>query len=172
MSGKLRSSSAKPARRDAFDVNVSGADDDFAAHIRRAALHTLLSRGFRRGSLHIAVIGDARMRRLHAEWLGEDSTTDVLTFDLRSAPRRGLVDGELLVCSGVARRTARRRRGDWRTEILLYVVHGCLHLCGYDDESDSDAERMHALEDTILTELGWGRIYAGDANKTCVRRKR
>ena len=142
-------------------ITIHDGPDGMEEPLREAARHTLRSQGFRSGQLEIAVVGDTEMRRLHARWLGDDSTTDVLTFDLRERPKAGSVDGQLLLCKSVARRRARARGTDWRDELLLYVVHGCLHLCGHDDHSETDAARMHALEDKILTELGWGAVFSG-----------
>ena len=48
-------------------------------------------------------------------------------------------------------------------ELLLYALHGILHLCGYDDRTPADYRRMHRLEDRILTQLGIGPIFAAPA---------
>lgn len=155
--------------RRTFHITVSDAPDDMAPSIRQAARRTLQSQGFRRGCLDIAVLGDAEMRRQHARWSGEDSTTDSLAFDLRVEPIQGRVDGQLLVCKSMARRRARSRRGDWRAELLLYVVHGCLHLCGHDDHDPDDAARMHQEEDRLLTSLGWGAVFRGHQRRSAAK---
>lgn len=132
-----------------------------AAKIRRTARATLQSQGFGDGSLEIAVVGQRQMCRLHRLWLGHDAATDVLSFDLRECPRPGQVDGQVVVCAAVARRAAQAHDTDWRGELLLYVVHGCLHLCGFDDLRPHGAARMHKEEDRLLTALGWGPIFSG-----------
>ncbi len=142
-------------------ITVNEAPDELAPPIRKAARRALRSQGFRQGRLDIAVLGDAEMRRQHARWRGEDSTTDSLAFDLRDESVDGLVDGQLFVCKSMARRRARSRRSDWRAELLLYVIHGCLHLCGYDDHDTAEATRMHDEEDRLLTALGWGPVFRG-----------
>jgi len=106
-------------------------------------------------------VSEPEMRRQNARWKRDTRCTDVLSFDLRSRRRRGEVDGQLILCEAVARREARARGHDWRAELVLYAVHGCLHLCGHDDRRPADAARMHRLEDRILTLLGWGRVFAG-----------
>lgn len=149
-------------KRDAgLQIDVTGASGAFAAQIEEAARTALNSQKHKSGNLNIAVIGGAEMGRQHARWMNDPSPTDVLTFDLRDAAKKGIVEGELLVCSAVAKREAKRRGGDWRAELLLYVVHGCLHLCGYDDRDEAEAATMHKLEDRILTKLGWGEVFAG-----------
>ncbi len=149
------------ARSRRLTIVVTGAGDALAADVRAAARRTLRSGGIERGHLEIAVIADAQMRRQHRRWLGDPSSTDVLTFDLRDRRSPRTVDGLLLVCGSLARTRARRRGGDWRAELILYVVHGCLHLCGYNDRDSREARHMHELEDQILSRLGWGRVFAG-----------
>jgi probable rRNA maturation factor len=117
----------------------------------------------RAGRLDIAVVDEREMKRLHGKWMGKATATDVLTFDLKrrydDTPKRRNVEGQIVVCEDLARRRAREERGNWRDEVLLYVVHGCLHLCGYDDRTAGDAARMHRREDYILTKLGRGEVY-------------
>ncbi|MBK8269062.1 MAG: rRNA maturation RNAse YbeY [Planctomycetes bacterium] len=95
-------------------ISVTGAEGPFSKQIEEAARSALKSQRYKKGTLHIAVIGGAEMGRQHARWKNDPTPTDVLTFDLRDSMKKGLVDGELLVCSTVAKREAKRRRGDWR----------------------------------------------------------
>ncbi|MFG0328124.1 MAG: rRNA maturation RNase YbeY [Phycisphaerales bacterium JB037] len=114
------------------------------------------------GELRARIIDDAAMRRAHADWLGDDSTTDVITFDLtegHAALTREL-DTDLLVCLDEATRQAHHRGHDARRELLLYLVHGSLHCLGHDDHEPTQAERMHALEDRTLDAIGVGAVYA------------
>ncbi|MFQ5428715.1 MAG: rRNA maturation RNase YbeY [Phycisphaerae bacterium] len=146
-------------------ISVTGCTEELAALIRRAARRALQSQDRRRGRLEVAVVPDAEMRRLHRRWLENENTTDVLSFDLREDPHDNLVDGQLIVCRSVARRRARSRKADWRGELLLYVVHGCLHLCGWNDQDEDEATEMHRQEDKLLAELGWGAVFAPRADR-------
>lgn len=146
--------------RSCLAITIAGCPDGMVEDIRQAATHTLQSQGYCRGELEIAIVSEAEMRRQHAQWMNDDSTTDVLTFDLRETADPEFVDGQLLVCGSVAKRRARSRRTDWRGELLLYVVHGCLHLCGLDDHDQQAAQQMHDLEDSILCDLGWGSVFS------------
>jgi probable rRNA maturation factor len=134
--------------------------------LRRVAEHAVRLAGFSTGSLSIAIVGAATMARLHRRHMGIAGPTDVLTFDLDSDPRAKRIDGEVVVCAAVARATATQLRRSRRpasaavlAELALYVVHGVLHLAGYDDHSAAAARRMHAREDALLTELGLGPVY-------------
>ncbi len=180
------------SKRARLHIEVSGGPDGMERDIRDAARRAIRSQAYTQGTLEIAIVGDTEMRRQHEMWMRLDTPTDVLSFDLRddvdavpqaqqslqslqptsrktrrTDPGRS-VDGQLIVCKSVARRRARARGSDWRAELLLYVVHGCLHLCGHDDHDPDAAAKMHEQEDRILTALGWGAVFAG---KTGKRRK-
>ncbi len=153
-----------PRRIFTITVTVSGCSDGLKKNIRRAARATLSAEGIPRGQLEVAVVVDREMKRLHKAWMGKTATTDVLTFDLQhpkiKTAKNQSIDGQIVVCETVARRRTRAGRRDWRDELLLYVVHGCLHLCGYDDHRERDSARMHRREDEILTRLGHGAVYS------------
>ena len=126
-------------------------------HLRRAAAFAGIG-----GEVSILVVGDRRMARLHVEYKQVPGTTDCLTFDL-SGPHtpKGLVEGDLVLCMAVARRQAKKRGHSTREELLLYAVHGLLHLDGEDDLDPAAVEKMHAREDAILQALGFGPLFAG-----------
>lgn len=155
--------------------------------LRRAAAAALRAERFSRGELSIAVVADDEMTRLHGERLNIPGPTDVLTFDygtrvadglidgltngltddLADDLADGLIDGEVIVCADVARRRAAQRStrlADARAELALYVVHGILHLAGYDDHDPRDARRMHAREDELLAQAGLGAVFKAGAN--------
>lgn len=110
------------------------------------------------------------MARLHADHSGDPTPTDVLTFDLGCDSRRGHIDGEIIVCADVAYAAARRRGA--LAELVLYVVHGVLHLAGHDDHADAAYRRMHRREDEILTALGWGPVFAKNSPSESATRTR
>lgn len=143
-----------------------------ATLLEQAARLALEAERIRAAQLSIAIVTDAAMRRLHKRYCGLPVTTDVLTFDLAEDAARGrgrAIEAEIIVCADVARREAWRRtgRGDrvqWlataRAELALYVVHGVLHLCGYDDHRARDFALMHEREDEILEALGLGAVFS------------
>jgi probable rRNA maturation factor len=140
-------------KRGAARVRVSRRDATVRLSERRirAVAEHVLRREKAKGTVSVAVVGSGTMRRLHREFLGIDSPTDVLTFPL-GAP--GGLLGEVIACAGVARREAAARGGRPADELLLYVVHGVLHLVGYDDVAPRDFARMHRREAALLAELG------------------
>jgi probable rRNA maturation factor len=142
--------------------------------LRRVAEHALHAEGFSTGRLSIAVVGATAMASLHRRFLGKPGPTDVLTFDLDTNRRRGLVDAEIVVCTDVARKRAAIRCRSLqaaRAELALYVVHGILHLAGYDDRTPSGFYRMHMREDALLTELGLGAVFGVGTSATAPKER-
>lgn len=110
--------------------------------------------------LSVALVGDRRMSRLHEEFLGISGPTDVLTFELEDDGRGRITAGEIITCVAVARRQAARRpHRSVAKELLLYALHGMLHLTGYDDTTEDGYRTMHRKEDEILRRLGVGSVF-------------
>ena len=84
----------------------------------------------------------------------------MLTFELEHDPRGGVVSGEVVICVPEARRQAKKRRSPVERELLLYALHGMLHLIGFDDRTEAGYRKMHEKEDEVLTELGAGPVFA------------
>jgi probable rRNA maturation factor len=129
--------------------------------IRRVVEHVLRRHRVPSCSLEIVILGEAGITRLNRRWLGHDGPTDVIAFDLGEAPARqaGTVTGQINVCWPIARRQAARRGHAAAAELVLYVVHGLLHLLGHDDHDPRTAARMHRRENQLLGELGFGRVF-------------
>jgi probable rRNA maturation factor len=109
--------------------------------------------------LSVALVGTRTMARLHQQFLGVAGPTDVLSFVIEQRGRRA-IGGEIVICTAVAARQAARRKIPTRLELLLYALHGMLHLCGHDDQTSRQYQAMHRLEDQILTRLGHGPAFA------------
>jgi len=100
----------------------------------------------------IAVVTAREIAALNRRHLGRAGQTDVLSFDLTDSPGGNLC-AQIIVCGDLAVRQARNLRTGPQRELLLYVLHGLLHLIGYDDAGHAPAARMHAREDELLGEL-------------------
>jgi rRNA maturation RNase YbeY len=121
--------------------------------------------------LSLALVGSADMRRLHTEFLSQTDSTDVLTFELEHDSHGRVLGGEVVVCVPVARRQAKILGNRVGNELLLYALHGMLHLCGFDDRTPADFAAMHVREDQILTQLGVGQIFRPLKIKPAARRR-
>src|SRR5689334_9272868 len=126
----------------------------FAPYLRRQLrrAHAIVNPPLR--ELSLALVNERRMSELHEQFMGIAGPTDVLTFPLDLDPRDHSLSGEVVLCVPVARRRARENGIELKDELLLYALHGMLHLCGFDDRTDRGFARMHRAEDMILTQLG------------------
>lgn len=120
--------------------------------VRRVVRAALAFGGRPRARVSVVLLGDRELARLHADFLGDPSPTDVIAFDLGD---EGGAAGEICCSVSCARRVARERGVPAKRELALYLVHGALHLCGYDDHAPRDRARMRAAEKRVLGALGY-----------------
>jgi probable rRNA maturation factor len=90
--------------------------------------------------IFILLVSDRRMALLHRQFLGQTGPTDVLTFQ----------HGEIFISVATARRHARAFGNSLARELRLYVVHGLLHLHGFDDQTQAGARKMERTQEKIL----------------------
>lgn len=106
------------------------------AHVRRPDLE-----------ISLLLTDDAELAQLHADYFDDPTTTDVISFPLDESV-------EIAVNVECARREAQAHGHAIRAELALYIVHGILHACGYDDIAPADRMRMRETERAILSQLG------------------
>jgi len=109
----------------------------------------------------VVVTGDATVRDLNRRYRGEDAPTDVLSFSQREnggefvlPPGEPARLGDVIISLPAARRQARRVGHSLQREIALLLVHGLLHLLGYDHATDAEARVMESRQAALLTSLG------------------
>lgn len=159
----------------AYEIAVTDTTGRASRH--RRIIRDVVEAGLRahrvtRATVAVAIVDDMVMARLHRRYLGRRGPTDVLTFDLAGrnggTERKGraarrpfkIIEGEIVLSLDTGRHQAARRRHSTAAELALYALHGVLHLLGYDDRRRADAARMHALEDKLLTSIGFGAVFA------------
>ena len=126
-----------------------------------AARRVLTEEGVRAGSLSLAVVDDDTMRRLNRQYLQHDYATDVLSFVLDGGGER--LDGEVIVSADTAAAECVRYGWNVGDELLLYVIHGTLHLVCYDDQTPADQAAMRAKEAAYLARFGLTPRYAEES---------
>jgi probable rRNA maturation factor len=109
------------------------------------------------GRVEILLTGDDMMQRLNRDWRGKDAPTDVLSFPAGEMAAGFL--GDLALGHGVCSRDATALGRDLPDHISHLVIHGLLHLHGYDHMEDTQAEQMQALEREALAILGLADPY-------------
>jgi probable rRNA maturation factor len=115
--------------------------------------------------LSVAIVPSSRIAQIHERFLDQRGPTDVLTFELEHNARGESISGEIVICSTIAKSRAKSLGHPVCHELLLYAVHGLLHLSGFDDRTAAAFAAMHAREDEILTRLGVGPVFARDRKK-------
>jgi probable rRNA maturation factor len=95
--------------------------------------------------VEVAVVSDTVIARVHRQFMNMPGATDVITFD----------HGEIVVSADTAKRCAAEHGHGMIEELALYIIHGLLHLNGYDDIEPRDRVKMHRVQDRI-----WRRILA------------
>jgi len=127
------------------------------AHVKRWAQAILVDVGEPSAELGILFVGDQRMRGLNRRYRGQDRSTDVLAFAMREVRTPYAIGhkpntlGDVVISVSAAWRQAKEAGQSFDEEIARLLVHGILHLCGYDHErSEKEARRMHRRERMIL----------------------
>lgn len=118
------------------------------ARLREAVAEVLRQAGAARASVSVAVVDDPMIHALNRQYLDHDYPTDVLSFPLGDDAAH--IDGEIVVSADTAMSQATEYGWPAADELLLYVIHGALHLVGYDDKSDEAAQAMREAERRVL----------------------
>src|SRR6516165_1631851 len=113
--------------------------------MREVARAVLEGEGIADYEISLAFVDSPTIHRLNKRYLDHDEPTDVLSFPLSDPTARKLA-GELVIGVEVARQQAEEREHDIGAELALYVIHGLLHLCGYDDKTETAAQEMRQRE--------------------------
>jgi len=133
---------------------------------RRLAEWARGAAGARAGGLELAIriVTPAESRRLNRGYRGKDKPTNVLSFPVGPTPRGvpAVALGDLAICARVVASEARSQKKPLAAHWAHMVVHGTLHLLGYDHERAGEAKRMERRERTVLARLGFPDPYAGE----------
>jgi probable rRNA maturation factor len=119
----------------------------------RLVRRVLLDEGVRSAAVSLVFVDDQTIRQINRDHLHHDWPTDVISFPL-SQPGEFELAGELVVSGEMAKATAQSLGATPADELALYVVHGLLHLCGYNDDSDEEIRRMRQRESQALKRVG------------------
>lgn len=108
------------------------------------------------GAFTVAFVGEATMRKLNRESRKLDQSTDVLSFalaDFKAAGRRmPLRAGDVYVCPAFVKRDAKASVQEYRSQLMRVIIHGVLHLLGYDHAEPAETKRMFGLQERVLAD--------------------
>ncbi len=116
--------------------------------------------------LTVRVVDEAEITELNRIYRGHDRPTNVLAFPYEEMPGVNIpLLGDIVICAPVVANEAREQRKTKTAHWAHIVVHGTLHLLGFDHEDRSDAQQMEQLETSILAGLGYGDPYGDTGDK-------
>ncbi len=141
----------RPLRLEVLDHGRPRTERQF---LRRGVRAALRHAGREDMPVPLLLTDDREIAELHARFLGDPTPTDVISFELDGA-------AELVVSVETARRTAKELGHAVRAEVALFVVHGILHVCGFDDIDRRDRARMRAAERAVMRTL---RLHVHDVD--------
>ncbi|MCA8974618.1 MAG: rRNA maturation RNase YbeY, partial [Planctomycetes bacterium] len=142
-SGMTARGKVPPLRLEVLDHGRPRTERKFLRRVVRAAL---LHGGRPAMPVSLLLTDDHEIARIHGEYLDDPTPTDVISFDIDDT-------AELVVSVETARRIARECGHPVRSEVALYIVHGILHVCGFDDIAPRDRARMRAAERAVMQTL-------------------
>lgn len=116
--------------------------------MRRAIRRILRDAEITEAKISIAIVDDATIAELHERFLDDPSPTDVLSFVLEQSP--GTLEGEVVASADTAKAYAPTYRASADDELVRYVIHGVLHLVGYDDTTAKKRTVMKKMESKYL----------------------
>ena len=115
--------------------------------------------------LTIRLVTPDESQQLNAEYRGKDKPTNVLSFPFEAPPQVPIpLLGDLIVCVDVVEQEAAEQGKTTTAHWAHMIVHGCLHLLGYDHIKDDEAEIMEGLEREIMAQLGFSDPYSDEAS--------
>ncbi|EIK93567.1 metal-binding heat shock protein [Pseudomonas sp. M47T1] len=147
-----------------LDLQVATKDHTPAEALLRQWCETALAMRKGDSELTIRLVDVAEGRELNHTYRHKDYATNVLSFpadvpdDMLDIP----LLGDLVICVAVVEREAAEQGKSLEAHWAHLVIHGCLHLLGFDHEEDEEAEEMESLERTLLAKLGHPDPYADD----------
>ncbi len=149
----MKSNSPNPGR---LQVDIANLQQDVpvdARRLRRVLRRVFADKGICRGRVSLALVDNQTISKLNRKYLGRQGPTDVLAFQLdekEEAQGPPPVWGEIVVSTEEAKREARERGLPVETELLLYVIHGGLHLLGFDDSTKVRRQKMETAQQHYL----------------------
>ncbi|MCF6156745.1 MAG: rRNA maturation RNase YbeY [Candidatus Brocadia sp.] len=105
--------------------------------------------------LSVVFVDNKRIKEINRTFLGHNYATDVLSFHYHESSLKSNITGEIIISVEMAAKLAQKHGYSIEGEVALYLVHGLLHLLGYDDKQKGDAKKMHQREGELLSNFGY-----------------
>jgi probable rRNA maturation factor len=119
------------------------------SHIEKVLQGVMQEMGVEEGELSVALVSPLKIKELNSRFRGVDSPTDVLSFLLDEKP----LSGEIIISPEIAFRQAKKMGHSFEREMTLLLIHGALHLLGYDHEEEAERSEMEKLQNELLNKF-------------------
>lgn len=161
------SSDSEASGENSLEVNLQ-IDSDVNCPLSASTCETCIrvaaaARGFTEGTVGLLICDDSKIQELNARHLQHDYPTDVISFTYEN--QVPAINGELVVSIDTARRRASELGWPDANELMLYIVHGVLHISGMQDKTPQDRAAMRATERNVMIKLGIDDIDQFHADK-------
>ena len=124
------------------------------ARVRTICEQVLDDGNVKSGKINVVLVDSDTIRQYNRDFLQHDYPTDVISFPAEDRRSEGYLEGEVLACTEIANERAKEFGWTAEEELLLYIVHGMLHLTGYNDTNSEQQAAMQEKERTYLETLG------------------
>jgi len=105
---------------------------------------------FKAGDISVIFCSDDYLKKININYLNHDYYTDIITFDYSD---KNIISGDLFISIDRVRENADINNENFNREICRVIIHGILHLCGYNDKTSKEKEKMRKLEDVFLSTM-------------------
>ena len=135
-------------------------DKKFLEKVAKQTLKIIKIKG--RKEISLAIVGEKRIKMLNKKYRGRDEATDILSFgELENKIRKKFIMppdnleylGEIIICFAKAKQQAKKFKHSAKKELAILLIHGILHLAGFNHKKNKDTEEMNRLEKLILKQL-------------------
>lgn len=122
--------------------------------IKKTILKVLSFEGIKKPvEVNVCFVNDKKIRQLHKKYLSEDSPTDVIAFNLSKKPKADTILADIIISTDTAFSNSEIFNDSTSDELFLYLVHGMLHIAGYDDKTKKERLIMEKRANRILESL-------------------
>ncbi|MDG2207504.1 MAG: rRNA maturation RNase YbeY [Pirellulales bacterium] len=149
----MKDSKSPIARHVVTICNETDRDAIDEERLRRGVCLVLQEHGVESAVIGVAIVTDTSMQEMNRKYLNHDYPTDVLSFPLKTNSLEPL-EGEIAISLDTASRLAEEYHWSAEDELLLYAIHGTLHLVGFTDEEEEEKMKMRAQERAMLKKMG------------------
>ena len=130
------------------DVKLEVNSSELSTWIKNA----VNSLGFLVGDLNVIFCSDEHLKEINIKYLNHDYYTDIITFDYSE---KNLIGGDLFISTDRIKENSSKNKVKFIVELYRVIIHGVLHLCGFNDKTSAEKKKIREKEDYLLSLINW-----------------